>query len=153
MTYIPIVVAVMGIAFMLDLAISVGAFDHDEPSSIRILTAKSRYNKLKQCSKRECEKLSRGYQRKLYYARHGENCCPHCKSFAGKYSYRTIKDEKWMRYHQDCIKLTTIQCIQMKLTTMKLTKKRKEMGSLKFYEEYNSLNTDFKWIENLSEKK
>lgn len=122
----------------------------DYSMTIHLLTFHKTKNKLYQCNK--CRKLSREYQQKLYKGVNGRLGCPHCESFQYFSRDEIHETEKWMDKHPDCPKINFFQHLKIKRTIEQIKANQKAIESQKFFEEYNKIEVDFSWIENLQKK-
>lgn len=135
------------ILFLLDVFICVLILDRMNPFSYELLAMKSNNNKLYLCS--QCNKLSRKYQREMYYKIKGSSRCPHCNITVSLNYSSESKQEKWMHSHPDCPKASFMQLLEINTTTDKIIANQKVIKSQEFYEKYNDIKADFSWIENL----
>lgn len=113
-------------------------------------------NKLYQCN--SCNKLFRKYQEELYIQAKGKdrnyNYCPHCEN---RNYYKVVdeinKQPKWAKYHSDCPKISVWQHIKVKRTGRQLVKIRLSQEEQEFFEKYNNIKVDFRWLENLKDSR
>lgn len=134
----------------MDVLISLTLLDSDDPLFYRMFTAHKRWNKIYQCN--NCKRLSRAYQRRIYEEVSDERKCPHCESYMYIWETKVIKEEKWMNIHPDCLKIGFLECFKIHKTIKKIRENKKMIESQQFFEDYNNIEVDFSWIENLQKK-
>lgn len=137
----------VSIVFLIDVLISIAILNNDDPLLYRAATVHKRWNKIDQCD--SCKKLSRVYQRKIYAEINDRGRCPHCENYMYGWKIETIKEEKWMKIHPDCPKVSLLECFKIYKTIKKIRKNKKLIKSQQFFEEYNNIEVDLSWIENL----
>lgn len=146
--FISIVVGL--ILFLVDIIISIGLLDKENPLVYRLITVRKRWNTIQQC--KNCKKLSREYQRKIYKEVNSGEKCPHCERYMYSFDAKKIKEEEWMNNHPDCPKINFTGCFEINKTIKKIRENKKMVKSQQFFEEYNKIKVDFNWIENLQKK-
>ena len=138
------------VVVFIDLFISFGLLGKADPFFYRIMTVKNRWNKIHQCN--ICKKLSREYQRKIYAEANDKRKCPHCENHMYFLDTKAIKEKKWMNSHPDCPKVKFFDCIRIYRTIKMILKNKKIVKEQQFFEEYNRIEPDFSWIENLQRR-
>jgi hypothetical protein len=138
------------VLFFADLVISIAILDKSDPLFYRVATVRKRWNKIYQCN--SCKKLSREYQRKIYNEVNSDENCPHCERCMFSYDTKKIKEEGWMNSHPDCPRINFLGCVEINKTIKKIRENKKMIKSQQFFEEYNKIEVDFNWIENLQKK-
>lgn len=108
-------------------------------------------NRLYEC--RWCKRLYRNYQsnERVLYSTIVHDC-PHCTIAEATYTNPRVKEAKWMNVHPDCPKTNLYEHFKMMRMFKKIEKNKQDMKDQEYFEEYNKLHVDMKWIENLTKK-
>lgn len=110
-------------------------------------------NRLYKCS--SCERLFRDYQcRKIKKGWQLERVikCPHCDDEFASSGAVMKRKSKWMDFHPDSPRVSMIGFIKFKRMFKRLKKNKQALKDQEYFEEYNNLHVDVKWIENLTKK-
>lgn len=117
-------------------------------------------NTLYKC--KSCNKLFRNYQERLYKdinhntIKRYASYCPHCENYVNEYEIEMGVEinpqPKWAESHPDCPKINLVQHLKVKRTARQIIKNQKLQEDQKFFEDYNKVEIDFSWIENLKKK-
>lgn len=124
-----------------------------------ILTLLNKYikrNVLMECKK--CKRLFREYQRRFYKMtsekENSDNCyyatCPHCER---KSERREVENKDWMTVHPDCPRITIVSYRRTFAGIKNLKKLRKQEKDMEYFERYNKMKVDYKWIDNLKKER
>lgn len=107
-------------------------------------------NRLMKCI--ECNRIYRNYQFEVCNDEQSKDC-PHCGTYQFLSRRSPVKRKaKWMDIHPDCPKINLYRYLKLKLDVMAIRKVEKQIADQEYYEEYNKLHVDMKWIENLTKR-
>lgn len=127
---------------------------------VRLSSLRKRKNRLYLCKMQNCKKLYRRWQMNLNEVDGDSLTCPHCgdtKTFKSQRTplYREVVKEYHEGFdsHPDCPKVNWWNHMKIKNVAKQLRKNEKQMELDKFFQEYDKIEIDLSWIENLKKNR